>query len=682
MKRFIPLQWKDRKSVPLYPATVGILTGFLFILFAGFAFFEYTRAKSDLRSMLREEGFLLLESLKASGEQSILAYEELEYEVQKRLGGCALWLRDMDTRGDVRQEVLDNAVLEHDLNRIVLYDARGRRELASPRFASPEAGLEPPGYLLPFLEGASDTLVIGFTGGGDAAAGGYGVAVRRTRGGAVEVSGHAERLDRMRRELGPGRLIREIGGRQGVEYVVLQDTIGILMASQGVGEMSRIAADPFLFNIFGDRNRGTRIIRDGEEEIFEAAGYFSIQNVPVGLFRIGLEMDHYHNIVQKARFRLFFIAVIFVLMGIAVTVFMLANQNVRLLSQAYRRVRTHTGEILENMADAVVAVDTQGIVTVYNRRAEDLFRVAAGRILGRPIRNLDLACAPVIEESLSTGEPVFRSRHALEIGDQKKILSMRTSVLRGSGTAPETVILVTTDMTRQVGLEERIQRQEKLTAMGELASGVAHEIRNPINAIGMIAQRLKREFRPAEDQRTYSRMVDSVLGETRRINDIIQRFLRFARPAALSRTAVDIHSLLQEIHTLFSASAGGRKIAFTTDVKSRETVMLDPDQMKQALLNLLQNSLEAVGEGGRIHLSGKKDKNDYIVEVLDDGPGIPPEQRNKIFNLYYTTKSNGTGMGLPIVYQIVRAHGGEVSVESRPGEGTLFRIRIPLEEKA
>jgi signal transduction histidine kinase len=117
-------------------------------------------------------------------------------------------------------------------------------------------------------------------------------------------------------------------------------------------------------------------------------------------------------------------------------------------------------------------------------------------------------------------------------------------------------------------------------------------------------------------------------------------------------------------------------------VKSRETVMLDPDQMKQALLNLLQNSLEAVGEGGRIHLSGKKDKNDYIVEVLDDGPGIPPEQRNKIFNLYYTTKSNGTGMGLPIVYQIVRAHGGEVSVESRPGEGTLFRIRIPLEEKA
>jgi signal transduction histidine kinase len=218
--------------------------------------------------------------------------------------------------------------------------------------------------------------------------------------------------------------------------------------------------------------------------------------------------------------------------------------------------------------------------------------------------------------------------------------------------------------------------------MGELASGVAHEIRNPINAIGMIAQRFRKEFTPQRDQEEFESMAESVVGETRRINEIIRRFLQFAKPPALQPSPVEMAEFLEEISGVFKSSAEAKGVTFKLKQKDGQRLSVDKDQLTQAILNLLQNAFDATSAGSAIALSGRRVPPDYLITIADQGSGIAGENLKKIFDLYYTTKEDGTGMGLPIVAQIVQSHGGSIDVESSAGVGTIFRIRLPLEDIA
>jgi signal transduction histidine kinase len=238
-------------------------------------------------------------------------------------------------------------------------------------------------------------------------------------------------------------------------------------------------------------------------------------------------------------------------------------------------------------------------------------------------------------------------------------------------------VAVIRDLTDRRALEEIVQRKEKLSAMGELASGVAHEVRNPLNAIGMIAQRLNKEFKPQKDEQEYKTLAGTVVSEVGRINTMIQRFLKFAKPQKLILETVEIDALVREIIDLVEVEAENAGISITQKRSHSEPLILDKNQIKQVLLNILQNSLQASGPGQNITLSSYSDQTDAIIEIKDNGTGIPKQHLHKIFDLYYTTKKSGTGMGLSIANQIVAAHGGRIEVESEEGNGTLFRIILP-----
>lgn len=226
--------------------------------------------------------------------------------------------------------------------------------------------------------------------------------------------------------------------------------------------------------------------------------------------------------------------------------------------------------------------------------------------------------------------------------------------------------------------EEEKGRSERLSAMGELAGGVAHEIRNPLNTLRMLGQRLEREFEPREDADEYRRLTSTAISEVDRIARIVNGFLGFARPAATKKIAGDLSAKLQSISSTFRLQTEGRGAILRSSVKEGLRLEFDPDLIDQAVLNLLVNALDAAGEGGTICLDARRQGAEILISVSDDGAGIPEANRVRIWDLYFSTKENGTGMGLPSVHRIVSEHGGRIEMSSAVGTGTRFEIRFPL----
>jgi PAS domain S-box-containing protein len=631
--------------------------------------------------MMQNEGYRLLDVLVTSSRHSITAYAELENALRLRLFNC-LGFIDALEREDVFAASLPATVTGRmSLDCVAVYTENGRctdiQGIRAPIELCGQAGVQE--ELRDFLSGSEDSLDIGMRRDPSTGALFYMAALRRGSGGAIMAAVSAARLDSLRRETGPGRLIQDIGNQSGITYVVLQDTSGILMASRGVDIISRITYDPFLHLIALTKTRGARMTRYKDRDVFEIAGPFIFQENAIGILRIGLSAEYYRHIMVNARYRLFFIPPILILAAVISISYILAHQDVRLISASYRREKIQSGRILENLEDAVIALSPDGKIAVFNRAAEALFGRSRQSVLGKYPEEADFVCADVLGRSRSTREGIHKEDQSVEVLGQVKIITYRTSIIKGEGEGSAVVIMVATDRSAQHRLEEALRRREKLTAMGKLASGVAHEIRNPLNAIGMIAQRLYKEFRPSGKKREYLELVRSMRDEIARTSEIIHRFLQFTRPRPLQRQTVQLGDFLQKVEKIFRSSTKNKNVSLTLSVQGVGEVMLDPEQMKQALLNILVNALEATPAGGCIQISGRVDEGMAEIAVRDSGRGIRPEDLDRIFDLYFSTTENGTGMGLPIVYQIIQAHGGDIHVESSPGHGASFYLRIPGE---
>lgn len=248
---------------------------------------------------------------------------------------------------------------------------------------------------------------------------------------------------------------------------------------------------------------------------------------------------------------------------------------------------------------------------------------------------------------------------------------------------------------RHAAAEEALRRRDRLAAMGELASTVAHEVRNPLNAIAMTARRLRREFLAtgtpaqspaveigAEPDPELVELIDVLERETQRINGIVQQFLEFARPPALMRRLVDLgHTTTSAVEALRPLAAT-RGVTLILEPAGAADAFVDPDQLRHVIDNLVRNAIEATPSDGRVHVAVRSGSREQTIEVRDTGPGIPPEHLSRIFDLYFTTKPHGTGIGLAVAHQIVTAHGGTIEVESDPGVGTRMTIRLPGDKGA
>jgi two-component system sensor histidine kinase HydH len=233
---------------------------------------------------------------------------------------------------------------------------------------------------------------------------------------------------------------------------------------------------------------------------------------------------------------------------------------------------------------------------------------------------------------------------------------------------------------KEVGdLEAEILHRERLSALGNLAATVAHEVRNPLNAISMGLQRLKTEFRPTQDEDEYSHLTHLMLQEVHRLNSIVEQFLSLARPLEIKPEELRLQDILKELAALEEGNAKQSNTQIRV-VVSPDLPLLKADReyLRQTLLNLILNGLQAMPDGGTLTLEANTSNGNLLITVTDTGVGIAPENLPRIFEPYFTTKAKGSGLGLAIARRILEAHGGTIAVSSEAGQGSRFRISLPI----
>jgi signal transduction histidine kinase len=222
-------------------------------------------------------------------------------------------------------------------------------------------------------------------------------------------------------------------------------------------------------------------------------------------------------------------------------------------------------------------------------------------------------------------------------------------------------------------MERRLNRAERLSAMGRLAAGVAHEIRNPLNAMSMACQRLQKD--------NLNQLSKVIRDEIRRLNQIVEEFIGFSRAGRPVLKKADITELLRQMALLVEEEASSRGIALSMDLPEHPLMIgMDADKIRQAFLNIIKNAMESISDRGAIALSLSQEGKRWVsIRISDTGRGLSPEEVEQIFDPDYTTKEKGLGLGLALAHEIIEAHGGEIRVKSKPGRGTTFEVLLPVQ---
>jgi PAS domain S-box-containing protein len=334
--------------------------------------------------------------------------------------------------------------------------------------------------------------------------------------------------------------------------------------------------------------------------------------------------------------------------------------------------------MLGGLSDAVVVVSGDGVVLSLNAPAEGLLGRSREDLQGKPLSELipsEHPVAEIVTKALRAGGAVGPVHVKLDHGDRTVAYVLTAQVLRdASGISG--VMVSARDMEKLSRLGSHLSYSQKLAALGKLTSGVAHEIKNPLNAMVIHVALLRERLARAGPDTQAS--LDTLDQEIRRLDRVIQGFLRFTRPEDLQLTAIELEELLDEVVRLVSAEARAGSIEIQTEVtENLPPVYGDRELLQQVFLNLVRNACEAMPEGGELKLQARKGDAEVEVEVSDRGIGIPEDRLDQIFDLYMTTKTGGSGIGLSMVYRIIQLHGGEITVESKEGEGSSFTVRLP-----
>ena len=369
------------------------------------------------------------------------------------------------------------------------------------------------------------------------------------------------------------------------------------------------------------------------------------------------------------------ISIILLVFGFMVVTFIFIRQNYSLLEKQYQIVETYSSNVIQNVSDAIIVLDPDQRISLWNRAAEEIFQIKASDALNKNLKTVFSSdqCDKILRSASEMNQ------FECKIKDQLRVLLVSGAKFHDEQDR-ENIILVIRDLTEQQQLQAQIQRHERMSAMGELASGVAHEIRNPLNTIGTIVQQLNKDFEPQSDAEEYHQLASLVVREVRRINESIEQFLQFARPMPVHPEKFSLAEFFASLKRQYLPLLQKHAMKLNLQLNWKKDVRWDRVQMQQVFMNLIQNSIDAMKEEGEINISVERSgENELKITVADTGPGIPEEIRSKIFNLYFTTRARGTGIGLSIVQRIVYEHGGVIFAEKGETKGAFFVIRLPIE---
>lgn len=357
------------------------------------------------------------------------------------------------------------------------------------------------------------------------------------------------------------------------------------------------------------------------------------------------------------------------------------DQRLRDVAEALRELQKMQEQIVASLRAAVVVVGDDRELRAANAAARTIFgeaQVKSGASLGRSgLLDRVPGLGDAIDAVRKTGEPRALLAVRLLPGAETTVDVLVTpfgEALDGAR-AERAVLVVADDVTEALRTKERLLKSERLAAMGRMAAHVTHEVRNPLSSIGLNAELLADEL---HGKREAEELLRAIQREVDRLTSITEEYLRVARlpaPMLVAESAGDLTLAATRFVDREMKSAG---VTLETKIEPNlSPLLLDEAQIRQALLNLLRNAREAMPEGGRITVRVREDAGGVVIEVADEGTGIPPEGKERIFDLFFSTKEKGTGLGLTLTREIVVAHGGRLDVRDGVPKGTVFSIWLP-----
>ncbi|MCP4669628.1 MAG: PAS domain S-box protein [Deltaproteobacteria bacterium] len=394
---------------------------------------------------------------------------------------------------------------------------------------------------------------------------------------------------------------------------------------------------------------------------------------------VGLDMEPIEAARKEDARHTVIMAIILLLIGFAGMVSLFLAQAYRSAKSSLSRAEAFSDNVVESMPVGLSALDPEARIVSFNQTAESVLGIPAHEALGRKAHDVLPHPLLSITDKLETREGIIGREMDCTTRDGKLIpLDVSATRLQEKSGAFMGHLILFRDLSEIRTLKKEVERSERLASIGRLAAGIAHEIRNPLSSIKGFATYFKERYREVpEDQKT----ADVLIQEVERLNRVIGQLLEFARPLNLRKQPASLATLIQHSLKVVQGEADKKGVIIhLDDAPETITISLDPDRFQQVLLNLYLNAIESMGEGGSLgvayHLD--EDSDSVVVNISDTGAGIREEDLPHVFDPYFTTKSTGTGLGLAIVHNIVEAHGGQVRVRSRPGQGTTVTISLPF----
>jgi two-component system sensor histidine kinase HydH len=362
-------------------------------------------------------------------------------------------------------------------------------------------------------------------------------------------------------------------------------------------------------------------------------------------------------------------------------------QNYRVITQTFERVKNNMRNILQSIPTGVLTLDSHGLVTALNNSAERLLGLRASVIIGRSVDEV-FQVAPDLATWIRValaGERLIQETE-LELspdGGRRVTVRASASELRDDTGRPDGLVVLLRDTTEMNRLELQLRRTDKLAALGTLAAGVAHEVKNPLHALTLNLHLLQAEIAAPEPAAAEVKgYFDILRSEMERIHRIVENFLRFSRPSIPEVQPLNLHALLERVLSLTAFEAADHGVTIETQFDAAlDFLSGDDGQLSQVFLNLVINALQAMPSGGTLLLTTRRCVGWAEIAVRDSGEGIQREILPHVFDPYFTTRPRGVGLGLAIAHRIVEGHHGTIDVESEVGKGTTMIVRLPLADQ-
>lgn len=450
--------------------------------------------------------------------------------------------------------------------------------------------------------------------------------------------------------MGAGDLLSSLEKDEKISFVILQDTQGVWFGVKVPQDIEDIDEDPDLLKVFLKGKSISRVLKLGGNDLLEVAMPFQLGDIFQGILRLGISRDYYVKSYRGFVRNLLLIHLILFSLVIAVLSLVFAQRGIQLKMLSFDTLMNHIkiGVALFNRDDRFIYAN------------EDFYKIT--RIPKRKAKEMQI-------EDLMPDIPVLEV--AVRKDPMKMVRYTAVPILTGGERRIATLVIA-----ENTEMEEKLERAERIELLGEMAAQVAHEIKNPLNSISMIVQRLNSEFVISPEMESRE-LVAIVMKEIDRIKETVNRFVSIMAPLKVKWECIDVCAAVEDVLAQFFTEFKVREINFRTLYKACPKVMMDEGKFKESLKNILRNSLEAQEEGGEIRVAVIGQKENIKVIIGDRGKGMTLEELAKAGSPFYTTKSKGSGLGLFYVRKVIEAHGGEVNIKSKKGAGTVVVLSIP-----